>query len=64
MCASCGCGTPNNDHGDRRNITLDQVKQAAAAAGIPISQAGENVADATFKAAEDRDREARRVRAE
>lgn len=33
MCVSCGCGRPNDDHGDSRNITLNDLDQAAKAAG-------------------------------
>ena len=33
MCMSCGCGNPNDDHGDSRNITLNDIDQAAIAAG-------------------------------
>nr|BBH91083.1 hypothetical protein KTC_58340 [Thermosporothrix sp. COM3] len=33
MCLSCGCGDPNNDHGDARNITLRDIDEAARAAG-------------------------------
>lgn len=43
MCASCGCGTPNDQHGDPRNITLDQINQAAAAAKITPAQAAQNM---------------------
>ena len=32
MCVSCGCGRPNDDHGDSRNITLNDLDQAAIAA--------------------------------
>ena len=32
MCVSCGCGQVNDNHGDRRNITLDNVRAAAQAA--------------------------------
>ena len=33
MCVSCGCGKLNDNHGDNRNITMDQIQQAASAAG-------------------------------
>ena len=29
MCMSCGCGKPNDNHGDVRNITLSNLEQAA-----------------------------------
>ena len=31
MCVSCNCGRPNDNHGDSRNITMDQIEQAASA---------------------------------
>jgi hypothetical protein len=34
MCASCGCGEPNEKHGDDANITRDDIEQAASAANI------------------------------
>lgn len=45
MCASCGCGLPG-DHGDRRNITVPQIADAAAAAGITPPAAAANMAEA------------------
>ena len=33
MCLSCGCGKPDDDHGDSRNITMSDLKRAAEAAG-------------------------------
>jgi len=48
MCASCGCGTFNDNHGDERNITLDQLQRAADAANISLGEVGDNLADATL----------------
>lgn len=31
MCYNCGCGMPDDDHGDTRNITNDTFEAAAAA---------------------------------
>ena len=31
MCATCGCGVPEDKHGDERNITWSQIEAAAAA---------------------------------
>ena len=47
MCMSCGCGTPNDAHGDKRNITVDDMNNAAQAAGITPQQAAQNIADAS-----------------
>lgn len=43
MCVSCGCGEPNADHGDARNITINDVRAAAEAAGISPSQVAKNI---------------------
>lgn len=43
MCASCGCGTPNDNHADSSNITLDDLDRAASAAGISREQVVENL---------------------
>lgn len=45
MCASCGCGKPNDQHGDSRHITLDQIQQAAKAAGTSPMQVAQNMMD-------------------
>ncbi len=31
MCLSCACDTPGDDHGDPRNITIQNIYDAAAA---------------------------------
>ena len=28
MCASCGCGSPNEKHGDSANITSNDIEKA------------------------------------
>jgi hypothetical protein len=43
MCASCGCGELNNDHGDDRNITMRQIEAAADASGRPVPEVAENM---------------------
>ena len=45
MCMSCGCREPNNDHGDKRHITLDELDQAAQAANISREEAARNILD-------------------
>lgn len=45
MCASCGCGKPNDDHGNPANITLTDIERAATAAGITPTQAAQNMQD-------------------
>lgn len=43
MCMSCGCGSPNDDHGDSRNITLNDIDQAAQAAGTTRDRVLQNM---------------------
>jgi hypothetical protein len=43
MCVSCGCGAVEDKHGDDRNITLSDLKDAAAAANINMSQLAMNL---------------------
>lgn len=47
MCVSCGCGKPNDAHGDMRNITQDDVNRAAEAAGITPDQVARNITDSS-----------------
>ena len=43
MCASCGCGDLNDDHGDHRNIIMRQIEAAADASGLPVAEVAENM---------------------
>lgn len=43
MCTSCGCRQPNESHGDDRNITMDDLEQAAEAAGLGVGDVIENM---------------------
>jgi hypothetical protein len=52
MCLDCGCGKPNDRHGDERHITMDDVKNAAEASGINESEARQNIIDALQKSSE------------
>ncbi len=45
MCMSCGCGEPDNDHGNPDHITRAQMQRAASAAGVDIEQAADNIHD-------------------
>ncbi|MGH2674016.1 MAG: hypothetical protein ACRDKA_02535 [Actinomycetota bacterium] len=42
MCLTCGCGAPNDDHGDSRHITMDELNAAAEAAEISVDEAATN----------------------
>jgi hypothetical protein len=43
MCMSCGCGRPDDDHGDERNITSEDLERAAEAADTTPEQAAQNI---------------------
>ena len=43
MCASCGCGVPEDNHGDDRNINWSQVVAAAQASDITPAEAARNI---------------------
>lgn len=45
MCLDCGCGEPNENHGDDRHITTDSIREAAAASEISFDEAVRNIAD-------------------
>lgn len=43
MCASCGCGEIDENHGDERNITMRDLERAAEATGIGVDEVVENL---------------------
>ncbi len=43
MCLSCGCHEPYESHGNPANITMDDIKEAASAAGISVQDVAENL---------------------
>ena len=43
MCANCGCGIPEDKHGDERNINWSEVVASAEASDISPQQAAENI---------------------
>jgi hypothetical protein len=45
MCLDCGCGKPNESHGDDRHITMDDVREAAKASEISVEEAMRNMTD-------------------
>ena len=47
MCLSCGCGKPNDNHGDARNITLQDIDAAAQAISTTRAKVLENMLDST-----------------
>jgi len=46
MCLTCGCGVPNDDHGDPAHITFEDLKRAADAAEISVEEAVVNLTQA------------------
>jgi hypothetical protein len=45
MCLDCGCGKPNDRHGDERHITMEDVQAAAEASKISLDEAKRNIMD-------------------
>ena len=43
MCLDCNCGKPNDDHGDSRHITYQQLQAAAQASGIDAEEAADRI---------------------
>ena len=43
MCATCGCGIPEDKHGDERNINWSQIEAAAEASDISTDEAVQNI---------------------
>lgn len=43
MCLSCGCGQPNESHGNSDHITQAQIDKAAEAAGITPGEVVTNI---------------------
>jgi hypothetical protein len=52
MCLSCGCGEPNDNHGDDRHITLDMLQEAAEAAEVSTEEAANNIVETLRRAQE------------
>ena len=43
MCLNCGCGEPNERHGNDANITLDDVRAAGEANGQSVEESLRNM---------------------
>ena len=43
MCVTCGCGKPKKDHGDPRNLTKEDFKQAAHVAKLDMHHVVANI---------------------
>jgi hypothetical protein len=45
MCANCGCGIPEDKHGDDRNINWSEIVASAEASGITPAEAVRTIAE-------------------
>lgn len=54
MCLDCGCGQPNETHGDERHITMHQLEAAAEASGVSPMQAAQNIVEGMRQAGGER----------
>jgi hypothetical protein len=43
MCLNCGCGAPEDRHGDDDNITAGDLREAAKANGQSLDETVENM---------------------
>ena len=50
MCLDCGCGEPNERHGDDRHIIMDDIQAAATASEISLEEAKRNIVQALGQA--------------
>lgn len=46
MCLNCGCGEPNERHGNDANITLDDIRLAGEANGQSVEESLRNMGTA------------------
>lgn len=45
MCLSCGCGEPNEQHGDDRHLTMKDIQAAAEASDITPDEVIKNISE-------------------
>lgn len=43
MCMNCGCGKPDDRHGDDANITMDDLRKAGEANGQDVDKVMANM---------------------
>ena len=43
MCMNCGCGQPNEDHGNPANITADDLKRAGEVNGQSLRESAQHI---------------------
>ncbi|HEX5591443.1 MAG TPA: hypothetical protein VFX65_14215 [Candidatus Limnocylindrales bacterium] len=45
MCMNCGCGKPDDEHGNPANITAAELRKAGAANGQSLRTSAQNILD-------------------
>ncbi len=45
MCMNCGCGQPNEDHGNPANITADELARAGEANGQSLRESAQHIVE-------------------
>ncbi len=45
MCMNCGCGLPNEDHGNEANITADDLRRAGEANDQSLRESAQHIVD-------------------
>ncbi|HEX2259007.1 MAG TPA: hypothetical protein VHJ40_04615 [Actinomycetota bacterium] len=53
MCANCGCGIPEDKHGDDRNINWSEIVASAEANELSPGQAVANIVEMARKQGEE-----------
>ena len=43
MCVSCGCGEIQDNHGDPRHLTIEDLEDSAEAANLTVEQVVQNI---------------------
>jgi hypothetical protein len=46
MCLNCGCGKPNEDHGNSANITADDLRRAGEANDQSLRESAQHIVEA------------------
>ena len=46
MCMNCGCGQPNEDHGNPANITAAALRRAGDANGQSLRESAQHITEA------------------
>jgi hypothetical protein len=46
MCLNCGCGQPDEDHGNPANITADDLRAAGDANGQSLRESTQHIVEA------------------